>query len=189
MSPLATCALLRPQPSGSPLQVPVALDDVWLRERGLSRPHLRDQGFARSLVEHPASFSGASVKSFHGFSDKLMIVGPQISAAACLDDTVQRHRLGHAFELAAAALVNDEQTGDLLLYSRRDQDRARLPQGLCLSKDVTISPASSITTGPESMTMHAARAGLLVSAFIRLSSATARCVASAARTARSKSFS
>ena len=52
-----------------------------------------------------------------------------------------------------------------------------------------ISPVASTTTGPESIAMRAASAGLPVSAFLRFSSASARWIASAARTARSASFS
>jgi hypothetical protein len=48
------------------------------------------------------------------------------TAAACSNDAVQRHRLRHAFELMAAALLGDEQACDLALHSRRDYDRTRL---------------------------------------------------------------
>ena len=52
------------------------------------------------------------------------------SAAARPDDPEQRHRLRHAFEFMAAALLGDEQTGDLALHPRRDHDRTRLGQRL-----------------------------------------------------------
>ena len=42
----------------------------------------------------------------------------------------QCHRLGHAFELMAAAFLDDKETGDLALYLRRHDDRARLSERL-----------------------------------------------------------
>jgi hypothetical protein len=48
------------------------------------------------------------------------------SAAARPHDPEQRHRLRHAFELMAAALLCHEQACHLALHSRRDYDRTRL---------------------------------------------------------------
>ena len=48
------------------------------------------------------------------------------SAAACPHQPEQRHRLRHAFEFVAAALLGDEQTGDLALHPRCHHDRAWL---------------------------------------------------------------
>jgi hypothetical protein len=42
------------------------------------------------------------------------------SAAARTHNPNQRHRLRHAFELMAAALLDDEKAGDLALQLRRD---------------------------------------------------------------------
>ena len=58
------------------------------------------------------------------------------SAAARPHEPEQRHRLGHAFECLAAALLGDEQAGDLALHPRRDHDRARLGQRLHPRRDV-----------------------------------------------------
>ena len=52
------------------------------------------------------------------------------SAAARTHNPNQRHRLRHAFELMAAALLGDEKAGDLALHLRRDDDRAGLGQSL-----------------------------------------------------------
>jgi hypothetical protein len=48
------------------------------------------------------------------------------SAATRPNKPEQRHRLRHAFELMAAALLRHEQACDLALHSRRDYDRTRL---------------------------------------------------------------
>ena len=92
-----------------------------------------------------------------------------------------------------AALFGNKQTGDLPLHPRRDQNRARLGQRLHPRSDVgtspKISPAGSTTTGPVSMPMRALSDGLPEPAFLRFSSASARWIDSAARTARSESFS
>ena len=92
-----------------------------------------------------------------------------------------------------AALLGDEQAGDLTLHPRRDHDRARLGQRLRPRRDVrhvaeNLARAST-TTGPDSIAMRAASAGLPEPAFLRFNSASARWIASAARTARSASFS
>jgi hypothetical protein len=51
-------------------------------------------------------------------------------------DSEQRHRLRHALEFMAAALLGDEQTGDLALHPRRDHDRARFGQRLRPRRDI-----------------------------------------------------
>jgi ABC transporter substrate binding protein len=53
------------------------------------------------------------------------------TSAACADDPVQRHRIGHAFEFVVAPLLGDEQSSHLTPHPRRDNDRTRLGQGLC----------------------------------------------------------
>ena len=58
------------------------------------------------------------------------------STAAGANDPEQRHRLRHAFELMAAALLGDKQTCDLALHPRRDRDRTRFGQGLGTGRDV-----------------------------------------------------
>ena len=58
------------------------------------------------------------------------------SAAARAHQPEQRHRLGHALERVRAALLGDEQAGDLALHPRRDQNRARLGQRLHPRRDV-----------------------------------------------------
>jgi hypothetical protein len=52
-----------------------------------------------------------------------------------------------------------------------------------------ISPEASTTTGPESIATRAASAGVPEPVFFRFNSASALWIASAARTARSASFS
>jgi len=58
------------------------------------------------------------------------------SAAARPHQPEQSHRLGHAFEFMAAALLGDEQASDLALHPRRDHDRARLGERLHPRRDV-----------------------------------------------------
>ena len=115
------------------------------------------------------------------------------SAAARPHEAEQRHRLRHAFEFVAAALLGDEQPGDLPLHPRRDHDRARLGQRLHARRDVgrvAENLARRIDHDRPGFNPDArgklwlARAGVLA-----LSSASARWIASAARTARSASFS
>ena len=48
------------------------------------------------------------------------------AAAARPHQSEQGHRLRHAFQYMAAALLNDEQTGDLALHPRCHHDRAWL---------------------------------------------------------------
>jgi hypothetical protein len=57
-------------------------------------------------------------------------------SAARADDSEQRHRLRHAFEVMAAALLDDEETGDLTLHPRCHNDRTRLGQTLRSRRDV-----------------------------------------------------
>ena len=59
----------------------------------------------------------------------------------------QCNRLRHTFEFMAAALLGDEQTGDLALHSRRDHDRARLGQRLRPRRDVGNVAARLCTGG------------------------------------------
>src|SRR6516165_4114462 len=47
------------------------------------------------------------------------------STATRPNDPVQRHRLRHPLEFMAAALLGDEQPGDLALYPRRHNNRTR----------------------------------------------------------------
>jgi hypothetical protein len=58
------------------------------------------------------------------------------SAAARADEAEQRHRLRHAFEFVATALLGYEQTRDLPLHSRRDHDLTRLGQRLRPRRDI-----------------------------------------------------
>ena len=58
------------------------------------------------------------------------------SAAAGTNEPEQHHRLRHALERMCAALLGDEQAGDLALHPRRDHDRARLGQRLHPRRDV-----------------------------------------------------
>ena len=58
------------------------------------------------------------------------------SAAARPHQSEQRHRLRHAFEFMAAALLGDEQARDLALHPRRNHDRARLGQRLHPRRDI-----------------------------------------------------
>ena len=58
------------------------------------------------------------------------------SAAARPHEPEQRHRLGHAFEFVAAALLGDKQAGDLALHPRRHNDRAWLCQRLHSRRNV-----------------------------------------------------
>jgi hypothetical protein len=115
------------------------------------------------------------------------------SAATGPNDPIERHRLRHAFEIVAAALLGNEQSCHLTLHPRCDHDRTGFGQGLCSGGDVrhvaVTSLAASITTGPMSMAVSPASAGLPLPSFLRFSSVNARWIASTARTARSASFS
>ena len=55
--------------------------------------------------------------------------GPAAGAARA-HDPKERRRLGHAFERMRAAILGDEQAGDLTLDARRDQHRSRLGERL-----------------------------------------------------------
>src|SRR5215470_20335176 len=65
-----------------------------------------------------------------------MALSSAASCAARPHDPIKDYRLGHAFEVMAATLLDDKQPGDLALYSRRDHDRLRLGQRLCPRSDV-----------------------------------------------------
>ena len=58
------------------------------------------------------------------------------SAAACPNETKQYHRLRHALEFMPAALLDDEQAGDLPPHPRRHHDRTRLGQRLRPRRDI-----------------------------------------------------
>jgi len=58
------------------------------------------------------------------------------ATAARPNDPEQRHVLGHALEFMAAALLDDEQPGDLPVYPRRHHYGTRIGQRLCPCRDV-----------------------------------------------------
>jgi hypothetical protein len=68
-----------------------------------------------------------------------MALARSASAPACSDDPVQCHRLRHAFKFMAAALLGDEQAGDLALHPRRDDGGTWLRQRLCPRRDYPTS--------------------------------------------------
>ena len=115
------------------------------------------------------------------------------SAAARPHQPEQSHRLRHALERMRAALFRDEQPGDLALHPRRDQNRARLGQRLHPRRDigdVAVNLARRIHHRRTGFEPDAGgSSGLPVPAFLRFSSASARWIDSAARAARSASFS
>ena len=92
-----------------------------------------------------------------------------------------------------AALFRHKQPGNLTLHLRRDQNRARLGQRLHTRGDigdVAIDfPGRVENRRPDPRPMRATSSGLDVPAFLRLSAAKARWIDSAARAARSASFS
>ena len=116
------------------------------------------------------------------------------AATARTHEPEQRRRLGYAFERMRAALFRHKQAGDLALHSRGDQHRARLGQRLHPRGnvgDVAVNLAGRI---------YHRRAGFEPDAGAQApacrcrrscgsSSASARWIASAARAARSASFS
>ena len=59
-----------------------------------------------------------------------------VSAAACPYKPVKHHRLRHAFEFVAAALLGDKHPGDLALYPRRHHHSTRLGKRLRPRRDV-----------------------------------------------------
>src|SRR6516164_4910393 len=61
-------------------------------------------------------------------------------ATACPNYPVQRHRVGHALEFVAAALIGDEQACGLTLHPRRDHDRTRFSERLRPCCDVWYVP-------------------------------------------------
>ena len=116
------------------------------------------------------------------------------SAAARPHEPEQRHRLRHAFEFVAAALLGDEQAGDLTLHPRRHHDRARLCQRLHPRRDVgrvAVNLARRIDHYRADFDPDARVRALACQqpAFLRFTSASARWIESAARAARSASFS
>ena len=58
------------------------------------------------------------------------------SATARANEPEQRRWLGHAIERMRAALLGNEEAGDLALHPRGDQNRARLSQRLHPGHDV-----------------------------------------------------
>ena len=116
------------------------------------------------------------------------------SATARPHEPEQRHRLRHAFEFVAAALLGDEQAGDLALHPRRHHDRARLGQRLRPRRDVrrvAENLARRIDHHRPAFDPDARGERWLAraSAFLRFNSASERWIARAARAARSASFS
>ena len=75
-----------------------------------------------------------------------MALSSAASAAARPHQPKQRHRLRHALEFMAAALLGDEQTGDLALHPRRDHDRTRFGQRLRPRRDIRYV-AENLTRG------------------------------------------
>jgi hypothetical protein len=65
-----------------------------------------------------------------------MALSSAASATARPDQAEQRHRLRHALEFVAAALLGDEETGDLTLHPRCHNDRTRIGQTLGSRRDV-----------------------------------------------------
>ena len=92
-----------------------------------------------------------------------------------------------------AALLGDEQAGDLALHPRRDQDRARLGQRLHPRGDVRRVAENLARRIDHHRPGFDADAGgklwLADTRVLAVDSASARWIASAARTARSASFS
>src|SRR5271165_4293030 len=92
-----------------------------------------------------------------------------------------------------AEILGDEQPGGLPQHSGGDEDGAGLGRALNARSDIGSLAehfaVASTTTGPDSRPMRAMSCGALVPAFLALSSTSARWMASAARTARSASFS
>ena len=60
------------------------------------------------------------------------------SGAACPNDPIKRHRLCHALQFMAAALLGDEQPGDLALNPRRHHNGTRIGQRLCSRRSLTF---------------------------------------------------
>ena len=71
-----------------------------------------------------------------------MALSGAASAAARPHKPEQRHRLRHAFEFMAAALLGDEQAGNLALHPRRYDDRAWLSQRLRSCRGVGCVPVN-----------------------------------------------
>jgi hypothetical protein len=93
----------------------------------------------------------------------------------------------------AAALLGDEQASDLALHSGRNNDRTRLCQGLGPRRDVRYI-AENLAARIEHHRAYVdgdpcGQSGLARAFVLAVQLASARWIASAARTARSASFS
>ena len=90
----------------------------------------------------------------------------------------------------AAALLGDEKAGHLALHPPCDHDRARSANA-CARRDFALAEylARRIDHHRPRIDRYARAAGFPVLAFLRFNPASARWIASAARAARSASFS
>jgi hypothetical protein len=167
----------------------------------LDQPRLAEPRLADNQYQLPIALS-RSPPAPHQHGDLLvttdewceMALTSPASPAASADDSEQRHRLRYAFEFMAAALLDDEETGDLTLHSCCHNDRTRLGQRLCPRRDVWHFAeylARRINHHWPNVDRDARREYWLPGALVVAVqvAASARWMDSAARTARSTSFS
>jgi hypothetical protein len=115
------------------------------------------------------------------------------SASARAYQPEQHYWLRHALEFVAAALLSHEEARYLALHPRRDHDRARFGHNLrprCDVRHVAENLACRVDHRRPGVDGDArGKRRLSSNAFLRFSSASGRWIASAARAARSASFS
>src|SRR5271165_5810461 len=115
------------------------------------------------------------------------------AAAARAHDAIERDRLRQALELMLAFVLGDEQPGDLALYGGGDEDCAGFGRRLHARGDIRCLAehfARSVDDDRSGFEADAGgKLGRAERALRALRSASARWIASAARTARSASFS
>ena len=123
----------------------------------------------------------------------LMALARPTSAAACPYQPEKRHRPRHALQNMGAALLGYEKTGDLTLHPRCHHDCAWLCERLDPSRGIRCIavnlPGCIDHYRPDFDADRALSAGLRAPAFFWFSSTSALWIESAARAARSASFS
>jgi hypothetical protein len=116
-----------------------------------------------------------------------------VAAAARADDPEKLDRGGHALEFARALLLGDKSPATcrwtFKVTSTDPGSAAASTRAATFGASPNTSPVASMTTWPDSIPMRALSSGAPLAAFLALSSASALWIASAARTARSASFS
>ena len=162
-------------------------------------------GFADAgLTDNQDELSGASKSAFRAASQDCEVLfaadergekpgASSAPSAAYPQDAIESHWRRSALELMGALVLNDEQPSDLPLDRRSDQHCPRLGRRLNSRGNVgRLAEHLAGRVDDDGAAVEAdatASCGPPIAAFRALSSPSARWIASAARTARSASFS